>query len=155
MSTTYQEALAKLERYCAYQERCHLEVSQKLQALGMIPEVQEAIIAQLIQDNFLNETRFAQAFARGKFRIKHWGKLRITRELKARKISDWNIKKALEEIEPEEYLATIERLSDQFWNKHSGLEAWKRRQKVVQALQYRGWENDLIFESLSRLKSDN
>lgn len=155
MSTTYQEALAKLERYCAYQERCHLEVSQKLQALGMIPQVQEAIIAQLIQDNFLNETRFAQAFARGKFRIKHWGKLRITRELKARKISDWNIKKALEEIEPEQYLNTLDRLSNQFWNKHLGLELWKRRQKVVQALQYRGWENDLIFESLSRLKTDN
>ena len=155
MSTTYQEALAKLERYCAYQERCHLEVSQKLQALGMIPQVQEAIIAQLIQDNFLNETRFAQAFARGKFRIKHWGKLRITRELKARKISDWNIKKALEEIEPEQYLETLDRLSNQFWNKHLGLELWKRRQKVVQALQYRGWENDLIFESLSRLKTDN
>lgn len=155
MSTTYQEALAKLERYCAYQERCHLEVSQKLQALGMIPQVQEAIIAQLIQDNFLNETRFAQAFARGKFRIKHWGKLRITRELKARKISDWNIKKALEEIEPEQYLKTLDRLSNQFWNKHLGLELWKRRQKVVQALQYRGWENDLIFESLSRLKTDN
>lgn len=155
MSTTYQEALAKLERYCAYQERCHLEVSQKLQALGMIPQVQEAIIAQLIQDNFLNETRFAQAFARGKFRIKHWGKLRITRELKARKISDWNIKKALEEIEPEQYLKTLDRLSNQFWNKHLGLELWKRRHKVVQALQYRGWENDLIFESLSRLKTDN
>jgi regulatory protein len=96
-SFTIQEAQKKLEHYCAYQERCHQEVIQKLRGMNMIPEAIEIIISQLIEDNYLNETRFAQSFARGKFRIKKWGKERIVRELKFRKISPFNIKIALKE----------------------------------------------------------
>ncbi len=81
-SYTLQEAQKKLEHYCAYQERCHQEVEQKLRSMNMIPEVIEIIIGNLIEENYLNETRFAQSFARGKFRIKKWGKERIVRELK-------------------------------------------------------------------------
>ncbi len=90
---TVAEAQQKLEHYCAYQERCHQEVVNKLQELGMIPAAIDAIISSLIQNNYLNEMRFAQSFARGKFRIKKWGKNRILRELKLRNISNYNIKK--------------------------------------------------------------
>ncbi|MGC6480212.1 MAG: regulatory protein RecX [Flavobacteriaceae bacterium] len=154
-SYTYDEALAKLEHYCAYQERCHMEVEQKLQSLGMIPQLRQTIITQLIQDNFLNETRFSQAFTRGKFRIKKWGKLRIKRELKVRQISDWNINNALKEISPEDYQLTLHELCEQFWYKHAKLDPWKRGQKVMQALRYRGWETDLIIEALNSLRSDS
>ena len=132
-----------------------MEVEQKLQSLGMIPQLRQTIITQLIQDNFLNETRFSQAFTRGKFRIKKWGKLRIKRELKARQISDWNINNALKEISPEDYQLTLHQLCEQFWSKHAKLDAWKRGQKVMQALRYRGWETDLIIEALNSLRSDS
>mgnify|MGYP001357425862 FL=1 len=84
LQTTYtvDEAQKKLENYCAYQERCHKDVRKKLKDMKMIPEAIDQIIHHLITQNYLNETRFAQAFARGKFRTKKWGRNRIVRELK-------------------------------------------------------------------------
>ena len=88
---TVEEAKKKLEYYCSYQERCHDEVVTKLKSLGMIPQAIDHIIVHLIEHNFLNEERFACSFARGKHQIKHWGKIRITNELKFRSISKYNI----------------------------------------------------------------
>ena len=113
-SLTVQETQQKMEHYCAYQERCHQEVEKKLNSLGVIQIAQEEIIGHLIQNNYLNETRFAKSFARGKFRAKKWGKNRILRELKMRNISEYNIKKGLEEIPEEEYLATFYILFEKF-----------------------------------------
>ena len=89
---TVSEATKRMERYCAYQERCHKEVQQKLKQMRMIPEAIDQIIYHLLQHNFLNETRFSQAFARGKFRTKKWGKNRIISELTFREISKYNIR---------------------------------------------------------------
>ena len=100
---TLKEATKKLEGYCAYQERCHKEVSQKLRDMNMISEAADEIIAHLIQENYLNEERLSQSYARGKFNIKKWGKNRIVNELKFRGISKYNIKTALKEIEDEDY----------------------------------------------------
>lgn len=108
---TVDEAITLLENYCAYQERCHKDVETKLFQLHLIPEAKEKIILHLIQHNYLNEERFAKAFARGKFSIKNWGKQRIKNELKLRNISNYNINSALKEINEEEYLQTLETLS--------------------------------------------
>lgn len=146
-SYTVEEALSKLEAYCAYQDRCHLEVEKKLREMRMIPQACEVIIEKLIAENFLNETRFAKSYARGRFRIKHWGKQRITRELKQRQISDYNIKEGLKEIEEEAYLATFYSLAEKRWQqleKETDLPTKKR--KFISYLQYRGWELSLIFE---------
>ena len=99
-SYTLDEALLKLQRYCAYQDRCHKEVEQKLKNMRMIPEAIDHIIVALISDNHLNEERFAKAFVRGKFSIKKWGKVRLTQELKQRQLSKYTIKIALKEIDP-------------------------------------------------------
>ena len=149
-----EEAQKKMEYFCAYQERCHLEVTQKLRELKMIPQAIEVIIGKLIQDNYLNETRFAQSFARGKFRIKKWGKTRIVRELKLRQISSFNIKIALKEISEEEYLNTLEEVTEKFWNSNAHRSAILRKKKVVDALRYRGWESHLIFESITNLENN-
>ena len=101
-----------MEGYCAYQERCHKEVRQKLKEMRMIPEAIDQIINHLLQHNFLNETRFSQAFARGKFRTKKWGKIRIVRELKFREISKYNISIALQEITQAEYQKTFHELAE-------------------------------------------
>ena len=77
-SYTVDEALSKLQKYCSYQDRCHKEVEQKLKELRMIPEAADQIIMTLIDGNYLNEERFALAFVRGKFKIKKWGRHRLT-----------------------------------------------------------------------------
>src|SRR6187402_1804275 len=126
-SYTPKEALQKLEHFCAYQERCHDEVIAKLQSLKMTSEEIDFIVVKLIEDNFLNETRFACSFARGKHRIKHWGKIRITNELKIRKINQTLINLALKEIEPEEYITTFEELAVRHWNSITENNTLKKR----------------------------
>lgn len=146
------EAQKKLEHFCAYQERCHQEVVRKLKQMGMIPTAIDHIVGHLITNNYLNETRYAQSFARGKFRIKKWGKQRIVHELKGRGISHINIKLALKEIPETDYQETIVALGQKFWNTHSHRSLTIRKKKVVDALRYRGWESDLIYKTLRALE---
>ncbi|WP_300023843.1 regulatory protein RecX [uncultured Maribacter sp.] len=148
---TVQEATKKIESYCAYQDRCHKEVVTKLKDMGMIPLAIDTIIAQLIEDRFLNEERFAKSFARGKFNIKKWGKNRIVRELKFRNISKYNITTALKEIEPEAYLTTLDDLAHKRLEQITETNIQKRRKKLADYLLYRGWESHLVYEKLQEL----
>ena len=147
------EALEKLRHYCAYQERCHKEVKDKLYSMQMIPDAVEQIIGTLVAENYLNESRFAQQFAHGKFSIKHWGKLRITRELKARAISDYDIRKALLTIDEESYLEKISSISSKKWQQLAGNTLQVRKQKLYQYLAYRGWEKHLIYAEIDVLST--
>ena len=146
-----QEATKKLQHYCAYQERCHKEVVEKLKGMGMIPQAIDHIVAQLIKENFLNEERFSQSFARGKFRTKKWGKNRIVNELKARDISRFNIQAALKEIPKDEYLETLDVLSKKRWAEIKETHPQKRRKKLADYLLYRGWESHLVYEKIREL----
>ncbi|MEK9531042.1 MAG: regulatory protein RecX [Flavobacteriaceae bacterium] len=152
-SLTVTEALEKLRNYCAYQERCHREVKNKLYQLGMIPQAIDQIIGTLVSENYLNESRFAQQFAHGKFSIKHWGKRRITRELKARGISNYDIKQALAAIEIDAYQNKIRTISDKKWSLLSSYSLTVKKQKLHQYLSYRGWENELIYAQIDRLSA--
>lgn len=147
-SFTVDEIKKKLEYYCAYQDRCHQEVEKKLKEFRLIPEARELVLLHLMQHNFLNEERFSKSFARGKFRIKKWGRKRIVQELKFRNISSYNIKSALKEIEEEEYQSTIKELaitkSEMLHEKSSYI----KRQKLYQYLYRKGFESDLIQEVL-------
>jgi regulatory protein len=141
-----------MEHYCAYQERCHKEVRQKLKDMRMIPEAIEQIIHHLLQHNFLNESRFAQAFARGKFRTKKWGKHRIVNELKLRDISKYNINLALKEIPENEYITTFHDLAEKRISQlTSEKNIQKKRKKLVDFLLYRGWENHLVYDKIREL----
>lgn len=149
---TVKEATSHLEGYCAYQERCHKEVQQKLRQMRMIPEAVDQIILHLLQHNFLNESRFAQAFARGKFNAKKWGKYRIVRELKLRNISKYNIELALKEISESDYLSTFQLLSEKrFEQLASEKNLQKKRKKLTDYLLYRGWESALVYEKVWEL----
>lgn len=153
-SNTYseKEALQKLERYCAYQERCHKEVRQKLFELGMDSDSRDKIITDLIQNNFLNESRFATAFARGKFRTKKWGKNRIVNELKFRDISAYNIQLALKEISDSDYYQTFEELSKKrFKQLTSEKNLQNKKRKFRDYLLYRGWESHLIYQKMNEI----
>lgn len=150
---TPKEALQKLEHFCAYQERCHDEVVSKLYSLKMTSDEIDLIIVQLIEGNFLNETRFACSFARGKHRIKHWGKLRITNELKFRNISSTNITLALKEISQEEYMETFEGLSERCWNGIQEKNVLKKRKKFCDYMLRRGYESNLVYEKVKDLEN--
>ena len=152
-SFTLEEAQKRLEHYCAYQERCHYEVEQKLRELNMISSVQEIIITKLLGENYLNETRFSQSFARGKFRIKKWGRKRIIRELKAKRISDYNIKKGLREISDEDYNETFYTLFEKRKASVDHYPLYERKRKILDYMVYRGWEKEKIYASLNDLKT--
>ncbi|MCZ4317606.1 regulatory protein RecX [Aequorivita viscosa] len=149
---TVEEAKRRLERYCVYQERCHKEVQQKLYEMRMIPLAIDEIIDHLLRHNFLNETRFAQAFARGKFRTKKWGRNRIINELKRREISKFNIKIALKEIPDSDYYKTFEVLAEKRLQQLASEENLQRkRKKLADYLFYRGWESELVYAKANEL----
>ena len=150
-SHTLSEATKKLEHYCAYQERCHKEVRNKLREMRMIPEAIDLIIVHLIQHNFLNEERFAQAYVRGKFRIKKWGKNRLVRELKFRDISKYSIDSALKEIDLEDYYNTLDELVKKQIESIKENNSYKKKKKIADYLLYRGWESQLIYDKINEL----
>ncbi|MDO6675409.1 regulatory protein RecX [Tenacibaculum sp. 1_MG-2023] len=150
---TVEEIKRKIEQYCVYQDRCHKEVEKKLKDYSLIPEAREHILLHLLEHNFLNEERFAKSFARGKFRIKKWGKDRIVRELKFRDISAYNIKSALKEIDEEEYIKTLYNLVEKKNESVSETNHFKRKKKIADYLLYRGFESSLIYEALKTIDS--
>ena len=149
---TIKEATHKLEHYCAYQDRCHEEVVQKLRTMKMDADEIDRIIVQLITDNFLNEERFACSYARGKHLIKHWGKIRITNELKFRKISATLIKIALKEINDSDYFGMFDELADKHWETISQRNVMKKRKKFCDYFLRKGWENELIYQKVKELE---
>jgi regulatory protein len=152
-SFTVNEIKRKLENYCVYQDRCHKEVEQKMWDYQLIPEAKEMILLSLMKDNFLNEERFAKSFARGKFRIKSWGKQRIVRELKFKDISAYNIKTALKEIDETDYLETIYRITENRNEVISEPNIYKRKQKLIGFLIRKGFENELIYKVVNEVVS--
>lgn len=142
------DALKKLQRYCAYQDRCHAEVRTKLLDLGIYGDTLEEIMAMLITDNFLNEERFARSYARGKFNIKKWGRSRIKQELKRRQITDYCIRKAMEEIEEEDYQRTLQQLIEKKASQTEAPFSFKGKAKIANYLIRRGFESKLVWEAL-------
>jgi regulatory protein len=145
------EAQKKLEFYCAYQERCHKEVVEKLKSMRMIPEAIDVIVVHLIEHNFLNEARFAKTFVSGKFRIKKWGRYRLTRELKSKGIGSVNLKAALAEISEEEYLEVFNALAQKKADNIMEANSLKKKKKLIDYLLYRGWESHLVYAKANAL----
>ncbi len=148
-------ATLKLEHYCAYQERCHQEVVSKLFDLGQNQNERDEVIAYLIANNFLNEERFACSFARGKHRIKSWGKIRIVNELKFKHISSRNITTALKEISEDEYLETFEKVSERIWESIPEKNQNKKRKKFCDYLLRKGFESDIVYKKVRELEANN
>jgi regulatory protein len=152
---TFQQIQHKIEQYCAYQERFHEEVLTKLRSMHLEAHEIDQLIVHLIEHNFLNEARFAFSFARGKHRIKHWGKIRITNELKMRHINNTLITIALKEISPEEYLETFNALAERNWQSITEKNALKKRKKFCDYMLRRGFESTLVYEKVKELEHGN
>jgi regulatory protein len=143
------DAYLKISAWCAYQERCHQEVRSKLYEYGLMTDEIDELIFKLISENFLNEERFARAYAGGKFRMKKWGRLKIKNELKMRDISNNCLKAAMEEISDEDYFETIRQLIEKKEAEYkSEKNDFLRKRKVAESIVRKGFESDLVWEIL-------
>lgn len=143
--------ILKLRYYCAYQERCHMEVREKCWELGLRGEDIENAIAHLVEDGFLNEERFAKAYAGGKFRMQHWGKKKISMMLKQKQVSAYCIRKGLEEIDEEEYEKTLQQLASRKYELLKSEQYLKRQYKTMQFLLQRGFEQELARAAIEQI----
>jgi regulatory protein len=148
---TKEQALQKLRHYCTYQERSHFEVIQKLWELSIKKLEHDEIIATLIDEDYLNEERFAIQYAGGKFRMKDWGKKKILYGLREKKVSDYSIKKALAAIDEEDYLKTLNKLAEEKYNSLKGEQYLERKKKTIDYLVQKGYEYELVNKALSYL----
>ena len=149
---TINEIEQKLKRYCSYQDRCHSEVEKKLKEFDLIEEAKNKILFNLINENYLNESRFSENFVRGKFKIKNWGKIKIVQELKTRNISDINIKRGLMEIDEVEYKNKLENIFNKKLSSLGNQSVINKKKKIFSYLSYRGWETNLIYEKINKIQ---
>lgn len=147
------EQVRKLEHYCAYQERCHEDVRQRMQQLKIPYSERDAILVHLIEQNFLNEERFAITFAGGKHRIKYWGKVRITHELQNRNISSRIIYTALNAISDSEYEANFRQISEKIWTQETQSNLMLKKKKCADFLIRKGYETSQVFDRIRELSA--
>lgn len=140
------QAKAKIEQYCAYQERSHYEVREKLYSFGLYKAEVEELIGSLIEGNFLNEERFAVQFTGGHFRLKQWGKQKIRQGLQQKRVSEYNIRRALDTIDPETYRATLEKLAGKKWQtlKSGVMHHLERKARLTRYLIQKGYESSIV-----------
>ena len=150
---TEEDALKKIKHYCAYQERCHSEVKEKLYSFGLYKQQVENILSKLIEDNYLNEERFAIAFAGGKFRMKHWGRKKIEYELRQKQVSTFCIKLALKAIDEKDYHSSLLKLATAKWNSVSDEVVYARVAKTYAYLLQKGYESSLIQQQLKQIQN--
>jgi len=144
------EAVANIQQYCAFQERCHKEVRYKLIEHAIYGDLLEEIISDLISNNFLDEERFARTFARGKFRMKQWGRNKIKQELKIRDVSAYSIKAAMTEIDGDEYLSVLSNLLAKKERTTTFKNQLDKKKKLTDYALSKGYEYDLIAEMIEK-----
>jgi regulatory protein len=144
-------AIERLKNYCALQDRCQWNVTQKMKEWGLLEMTQNHILEILIQEKYVDEERFAQSFCRGKFLIKKWGKVKITNELKKKKISNICIKKGLEEIDLTEYDLLLENLLTKKNDTLRDKNHFTRKSKLARFLIQRGFEGNLVWDKIREL----
>lgn len=153
---TKERAYQKLKHYCGYQDRCHSDVKEKAYSLGLRKTDVEELTSKLIEEDCLNEERFAKIFAGGKFRIKQWGRVKIKSELLQKRVSDYCIRKALQEINEEDYINTLNKLAKKKWAsiKGTGINQFVKMTKTRNFLLQKGFESALIVEALNKIKEN-
>jgi len=145
------DLMEQIRHYCAYQERCHSEVRKKLYELSFSGGDLEEVIGTLIEEDFLNEERFARSYCRGKFGLKHWGKRKILNHLKQKQVSEYCIRKGLEEIEEDKYEHVFLELFQKKWDSLSGEKNhWIKKKKTRDYLLAKGFESELIYEQFKK-----
>lgn len=148
-SYTFEEIKQKMVNYCVYQDRCHLEVEQKMREFLLIPEAKDEILLYLMKENYLNEERFTRSYIRGKFNIKNWGRIKIKIHLKQKGISEKLISKCMDEIDEDDYRKIILQIWNNYYERQKGLKDYQKKSKTIHYLISRGFEYEEILQSNS------
>jgi len=149
---TPKQALPKIKQYCAYQERCHSEVREKLFGFGINKNEVDDLISKLIEENYLNEERFAVQFAGGKFRVRQWGRIKIKYQLKQKQVSEYCIKKGLAAINHDDYINTLSKLAGLKLKTIKGEKNnFLKRKQLQDHLRMKGYETDLVNEVVNEI----
>ena len=147
-----EQALPKIKQYCAYQERCHAEVKEKLYSFGLYKKDVEQLISQMIEENYLNEERFAKMYAGGKFRMNQWGKVKIKYALRQKQVSDYSIKQAMKEIADADYKKTLQKLIEQkLKTLKTEKNIFSKKKKLRDYLLQKGYEGELVMEMVNEM----
>lgn len=146
---TFKEAKLKGASFCAYQERTQQEVRNKLYSWGLYGDEVEEIIAFLIIEGFINEERFAIAYAGGKFRMNHWGRSKIRMGLQTKGVSPRCIETGVKAIDEVEYLQKIDYLIQKKQKGLTGHEEIKVKYRLYNYLISKGFESDIIWERIN------
>ncbi len=150
-----EQAFQKAKHYCGYQERSHSEVKEKLYSFGLFKSDVEQLLSQLIEENYLNEERFARQFAGGKFRMKQWGRMKIKHELKQKHVSEYCIKVAMKEIPEPDYLKTLKKLAEQKWTSlKTEKTVFSKLRKTHDYLLQKGYERDLVTQAIAAIRGE-
>ncbi len=150
-NVSYKDAFLKAAAYCAYQERSRQEVREKLSGYELSEDETEEIIESLVRENYINDARFARAFAGGKFRLKKWGRIKIRQELKMRGISEQHIREGLQEIDDEAYTQTLRELLQKKNHLERATSVLERKQKLLRYALSKGYEQDIVWDEINGL----
>lgn len=150
---TPSQAWDKIKYYCAYQERGHQETKDKLYKFGLRSSDVDELLARLIEEGYLNEERFAIQFAGGKFRMKKWGKIKIQSELKMKRVSAYNIKTAMKEIDDNDYQSVLEKLVSEKWAALKSEQYIVRQAKTMRYMAQKGYETNLVSAAIQKLRN--
>jgi regulatory protein len=149
---TLAEAFSKICRYCAYQERSHREVKNKLFEYGLYSSEADELLSKLITENFLNEERYARAFSGGKFRMMKWGKVKIQKELEQEGLTPRCIARGLSEIDTKDYVKTLTTLINKKFAQLDEPNLYKKKNKVARYVTGKGYESELVWDVLKDFK---
>lgn len=149
-SYSFEQALVKMEAWCAYQDRCLFEVQNKLNSWNIDFQTSEKIIEKLILNRFLDEKRFVESYVSGKVRIKRWGRIKIKHHLFQKRVDIKLIEQGLKAIDLEIYWLNLIALANRKSSEIKPSEDhWKAKQKIMTYLASKGYEQDLIYEAVS------
>jgi regulatory protein len=154
-SLTPDMAYPKMRQYCGYSERCHYEVRERLFTMGLSKKDVEQILTKLIEEDYLNEERYAIHFAGGHFRQKKWGRVKIEYALRQKRVSEPNIKRAMKEIMGEDYQAALQKLTETKWKSLQAEQNINREVKTTAFLLQKGYERGMIQQVIAKIKAQN
>lgn len=150
-----QEAFKKMRSYCIYQRRSHKEVKEKLYALGLWRKDVEEVLSQLIEEQYINEEKFANNYAAERFRRNNWGRMKIQQQLKQRQISEACINAAMKKIDEESYMNNLHSDARQRWDsiKGIGCNLFVKMRKTSDYLLQKGYESKLVYEAIQKIRA--
>lgn len=147
---SFQDARQLIASYCAYRERCHSEVRKRLYDYGLYGAEVEELIVELIEQGYLDETRFAKAFVRGKFLYNDWGRNKIRNSLQSKQVSEACIRLGMEEIDEDQYFRKISELAEKKWHALRDKDVYLKKQKLMRYLLGKGFESQIVREEVER-----